>query len=171
MRYGGGNYKDVTQTAKIGESFGFDFRLYFGATVEEVTLQPFIKLAYNGALGYTGETRVEAVKYIQEKYTDAGGYTATPKWDLTLMPDLGLTIVSLYLEPSLGLSVKQNGSATDKNVKEAYGLGYDVYAEIYITPLKNLEWYFEASIGNVNTDTKGVAFAGTTGITWYLSAL
>ena len=104
-------------------------------------------------------------------YTSTYGTSA---WDLTLSPALGLTansdIVSIYLEPSLGLKVTQNGSTTNKNVKEVYGLGYDVYAEIYITPLKNLEWYFEASIGNVNTD-KGVAFAGTTGITWYLPAL
>ena len=42
-------------------------------------------------------------------------------------------IVSLYLEPELGLQVVQSGSATDKNVKETYGFGWDVYAEIYIT--------------------------------------
>ena len=149
--------------------------------MEEVALQPFVKLAYNGALGYTGYTRVEAVKYMKEEYTDAVTYLGTSKWDLTLMPALGLTansdIVSLYLEPSIGLSVKQNGHATQKNVKEVYGLGYEVYAEIYITPLKNLEWYFEASIGNVGTGdsttptTKALTFAGTTGITWYLPAL
>ena len=110
---------------------------------------------------------------------NSGNYTASnlqlakSAWNLNLVAGLGLTansdIVSLYLEPSLGLKVNQAGS-TDKNAKETYDLGYDVYAEIYITPLKNLEWYFEASIGNVG-DTEGVAFAGTTGITWYLPAL
>ena len=143
--------------------------------MEEVALQPFVKLVYNTALGYTGYTRVEAVKHMQGSLTNTTKYTATPKWDLTLMPALGLTansdIVSLYLEPSIGLSVNQKGSATDKKNKETYGLAYAVYAEIYITPLKNLEWYFEASIGNVGTTTRGVAFAGTTGITWYLPAL
>ena len=174
LRYGNVSTKTTTKTLNY-ESFGFDFRLYFGATVEEVALQPFVKLVYNTALGYTEYTRVEAVKHMDGQYTNTNSYVATPKWDLTLMPALGLTansdIVSIYLEPSLGLKVTQNGSTTNKNVKEVYGLGYDVYAEIYITPLKNLEWYFEASIGNVNTDTKGVAFAGTTGITWYLPAL
>ncbi len=176
LRYGGGNYKKGTETQKIGESFGFDFRLYFGSMVEEVALQPLVKLVYNGALGkYHANTRVEAVKVM-----NANNYTvpttlqlAKSAWNLNLVAGLGLTansdIVSLYLEPSLGLKVEQAGSA-DKNAKETYGLGYDVYAEIYITPLKNLEWYFEASIGNVGT-TKGVAFAGTTGITWYLPAL
>ena len=175
LRYGGGNYKDATQTAKIGESFGFDFRLYFGSMVEEVALQPYVKLVYNGALGkYHSNTRVEAVKIMNSgNYTVSNLQFAKSAWDLNLVAGLGLTansdIVSLYLEPSLGLKVNQAGSA-DKNAKETYGLGYDVYAEIYITPLKNLEWYFEASIGNVDT-TKGLAFAGTTGITWYLPAL
>lgn len=192
LRYGGitSTSKDeagTTTKEKYGESFGFDFRLYFGSMVEEVALQPYIKLAYNGALGYTGVTRVEAVKFMKTlpslSTSDyAATYRAAPKWDLTLMPALGLTansdIVSLYLEPSLGLKIEQNGSDTDKKVKEVYSLGYEVYAEIYITPLKNLEWYFEASIGNVGVvnnnqvvSGKGLGFAGTTGITWYLPAL
>ena len=191
LRYGNVSFKNVdaggtTTKALWGESFGFDFRLYFGSMVEEVALQPFVKLAYNGALGYTGVTQVEAVKFMNtySAGTWEGGIThrAAPKWDLTLMPALGLTansdIVSLYLEPSLGLKIEQNGSDTDKKVKEVYSLGYAVYAEIYITPLKNLEWYFEASIGNVGVVNnnqvvagKGLGFAGTTGITWYLPAL
>ena len=176
LRYGGGNYKDATQTAKIGESFGFDFRLYFGSMVEEVALQPYVKLVYNGALGkYHSNTRVEAVKIMNaNNYTVSNLQLAKGAWDLNLVAGLGLTansdIVSLYLEPTLGLKVTQEGSI-DKNAKEIYDLGYGVYAEIYITPLKNLEWYFEASIGNVDTTTKGLAFAGTTGITWYLPAL
>ena len=179
LRYGGGNYKGENVSGKIGESFGFDFRLYFGSMVEEVALQPIVKLVYNGALGkYHDNTRVEAVKIMNGNNganTVPGNLQlAKSAWNLNLVAGLGLTansdIVSLYLEPSLGLKVNQAGS-TDKNAKETYGLGYDVYAEIYITPLKNLEWYFEASIGNVDTTTKGLAFAGTTGITWYLPAL
>ena len=183
LRYGGGNYKNGTETQKIGESFGFDFRLYFGSMVEEVALQPYVKLVYNGALGkYHDNTRIEAVKVMNSGSIGSGGNYTVPTnlyltkgaWDLNLVAGLGLTansdIVSLYLEPTLGLKVTQEGSA-DKNAKELYELGYGVYAEIYITPLKNLEWYFEASIGNVDTTTKGLAFAGTTGITWYLPAL
>ena len=175
LRYGGGNYKAGTQSEKIGESFGFDFRLYFGSMVEEVALQPYVRLAYNGALGkYHRTTRVEAVKIMNANgFPVLNSVLAKGAWDLNLVAGLGLTansdIVSLYLEPTLGLKVEQPGS-TDKNAKETYDLGYNVYAEIYITPLKNLEWYFEASIGNVDT-TKGLAFAGTTGITWYLPAL
>ena len=204
LRYGGGTYKNGTQTEKIGESFGFDFRLYFGSMVEEVALQPYVKLTYDGALGkYHDNTRVEAVKIMNS----ANGSYAVPTtlqlaksaWNLNLVAGLGLTansdIVSLYLEPTLGLKVEQPGSY-DKNAKEVYSLGYGVYAEIYITPLKNLEWYFEAQLGNlggsgtVNVEIPGTGGAGattvsapfsftklglgfnaTTGITWYLPAL
>ena len=70
LRYGGVNTTTKsggTTTKEKGiESFGFDFRLYFGATVEEVALQPFVKLVYNGALGkYHTATRVEAVKEMR----------------------------------------------------------------------------------------------------------
>lgn len=186
LRYGyyGYSYESGGEKGKgtYAESFGFDFRLYFGATVEEVALQPFVKLVYNGALGKQHDfARVQAVNAMNGAYDTRAVRYGTSVWNLQLMPALGLTansdIVSLYLEPSIGLSVEQKGSATLKNVKEIYGLAYDVYAEIYITPLKNLEWYFEANIGNVagtgetHSVTKGLAFAGTTGITWYLPAL
>ena len=186
LRYGGGNFKGGDISGKIGETFGFDFRLYFGSMVEEVALQPYVKLTYDGALGkYHRNTRIEAVKIMNaDGFPVLSSVLAKGAWDLNLVAGLGLTansdIVSLYLEPTLGLKVEQPGS-TDKNAKEVYSLGYGVYAEIYITPLKNLEWYFEASIGNTHShDTanqnavvsgKGLEFAGTTGITWYLPAL
>ena len=178
---------------KFAESFGFDLRFYFGSVVEEVALQPLVKLAYNGALGKQHNVRsVTALGVLDDAATTMGTYNSTwggsatwekSAWDLQLMTGLGLTansdIVSLYLEPELGLQVVQSGSATDKNVKEVYGLGWDVYAEIYITPIKNLEWYFEAQLGgNLGggaTSTGGgasaITFNGTTGVTWYLPAL
>ncbi|TXJ12358.1 cell surface protein [Brachyspira aalborgi] len=195
LRYGGGNYKVGTQSEKIGETFGFDFRLYFGSMVEEVALQPYVKLVYNGALGkYHKNTRIEAVSVLTTGNFNIPNNLQLAKsaWNLNLVAGLGLTansdIVSLYLEPSLGLKVTQAGS-TDKNAKEVYSLGYGVYAEIYITPLKNLEWYFEAELGNlestgstlpedpatipvdVSVSRNSLGFNATTGITWYLPAL
>ena len=194
------NYKagDVSQKGKYAESFGFDLRFYFGSMVEEVALQPIVKLAYNGALGKQhSKTSVTALSALDNAATTIGsaassaiaisgsfptstyGESAVWKqgaWDLTLAPSLGLTansdIVSLYLEPSLGLKITQSGDATDK-VKEVYALTYGAYAEIYITPIKNLEWYFEAQIGNSmdTTAPTGFGFNSSTGITWYLPAL
>ena len=180
----------------FAESFGFEFRLYFGAMVEEVALQPYIKLVYNGALGKQhSKTSVTALNALDDSArfmgqitslfanpntetqptTTYGGNAAWKKsaWDLTLAPTLGITansdIVSLYVEPSLGLTITQSGSATDNKVKELYSLYWGAYAEIYITPIKNLEWYFEA---NVSKDTVApVSLAASTGITWYLPAL
>ena len=187
LRYGGVNYKNGDISGKFGESFGFDFRLYFGSMVEEVALQPYVRLTYDGALGkYHDNTRIETVKVMNNGYSVPleNSVYAKSAWNLNLVAGLGLTansdIVSLYLEPTLGLKVEQAASY-DKNAKELYSLGYGVYAEIYITPLKNLEWYFEASIGNTHSHNtanqnavvsgKGLEFAGTTGITWYLPAL
>ena len=186
----------------FAESFGFDFRLYFGAMVEEVAIQPIVKLAYNGALGKQhSKTSVTALSALDDSAsfmgqitslfanpgsgsttqptTTYGGNAAWKKsaWDLTLAPALGITansdIVSLYVEPSLGFQITQKGSATDNKVKELYSLYYGAYAEIYITPLKNLEWYFEVDLNNGGTtaDQSAITFAGTTGITWYLPAL
>lgn len=163
-------------TKSKAESFGFDFRLYFGAMVEEVALQPIVKIQFNTALGKNhNTTRIQAINILKGSQTvsindvlknDKNPYT------LNIIPALGISansdIVSLYLEPSLGLKI--TGSAS-KNVKEAYDLGYGVYGEIYITPVKNVEWYFEASIDNLDANTKGLSFAGSTGITWYLPAL
>lgn len=188
----GGQKEKVT----IAESFGFEFRLYFGEMVEEVALQPFVKLVYNGALGKQhSKTSVTVLNALDDSArfmgqitslfanpntatqptTTYGGNAAWKKgaWDLTLAPTLGITansdIVSLYVEPSLGLQIIQEGSPTDNKVKELYSLYWGAYAEIYITPLKNLEWYFEA---DVSKDTVApVKLAASTGITWYLPAL
>ena len=188
LRYGyyGWNSESsgTKEKGKMAESFGFDLRFYFGSMVEEVALQPYVKLVYNGALGKQhNQTRIEAIKVLDNASTMAStsqptsyasGY-GTSAWDLTLSPVLGLTansdIVSLYLEPALGLKITQSGSATEKNVKEKYDLYYAAYAEIYITPLKNLEWYFEADINNGGTSPNVIDFATTTGITWYLPQL
>ena len=185
LRYGNASSKGTTTKALEGESFGFDFRLYFGSMVEEVALQPLVKLAYNQALGnYHQDTKVEAVKAMNGDYNSyqSGSYGGSV-WDLQLMTGLGLTansdIVSLYLEPQLGLAVTSRapivatapGTPTPARVTtESYSLAYNVYAEIYITPLKNLEWYFEAQLGS-GANQNSLVFNGTTGITWYLPAL
>ena len=194
LKYGnyGYNYKvgDVSEKGKIAESFGFDLRFYFGSIVEEVALQPLLKLTYNTALGKQHNKRkVTALDALDDAAATMGTYSSTwggtstyeqSAWDLQLMLGLGLTansdIVSLFLRPELGLQVVQEGSNTEK-VKETYGLGYNVYAEIYITPIQNLEWYFEAELGNIGGGATGnggaadLGFNGTTGITWYLPAL
>ena len=163
---------NVTTKSKA-ETFGFDFRLWFGSMVEEVALQPIVKIQFNTALGKNHEeTRIQAINILKKGISIPDVKNDKNPYTLNIIPALGISansdIVSLYLEPSLGLKI--TGSAS-KNVKEAYDLGYGVYGEIYITPVKNVEWYFEASIDNLYANTKGLSFAGSTGITWYLPAL
>ena len=186
LRYGNYDYEfndgSTKDKGKFAETFGFDFRLWFGSMVEEVAINPIIKIQYNGALGKQhNQTRIQAANLVSATTTIGGsGYTPTwakGAWDLKIIPALGITansdIVSLYVEPSLGFQINQKGSATDNKVKELYSLYYGAYAEIYITPLKNLEWYFEVDLNNGgNTaDQSAITFASTTGITWYLPAL
>ena len=171
---------NITTKTKA-ETFGFDFRLHFGAMVEEVALQPIVKIQFNTALGKNhNTTRIQAINILKGSQT-VNGVLKNDKnpYTLNIIPALGISansdIVSLYLEPSLGLKI--TGSAS-KNVKEAYDLGYGVYGEIYITPVKNVEWYFEAELGNIAGSVgealnlgKGLGFNASTGITWYLPAL
>ena len=191
LRYGNYGYEKTTGGTKdkgtFAETFGFDFRLWFGSMVEEVAINPIIKIQYNGALGKQhNQTRIQAANLVNDAATVANtgnqssivtNSWAKGAWDLKIIPALGITansdIVSLYVEPSLGFQITQKGSATDNKVKELYSLYYGAYAEIYITPLKNLEWYFEVDLNNGGTtaDQSAITFAGTTGITWYLPAL
>ena len=191
LRYGNYGYEKTTGGTKdkgtFAETFGFDFRLWFGSMVEEVAINPIIKIQYNGALGKQhNKTRIQASDLVNDAATVANtgnqssivtNSWAKGAWDLKIIPALGITansnIVSLYVEPSLGLQITQKGSATDNKAKETYGLAWGTYAEIYITPIKNLEWYFEADVsgGDATIPELPVKFAASTGITWYLPAL
>lgn len=169
------------------ESFGFDFRLYFGAQVGDVAIQPIIKLVYNTSLGGKvsaagikeklggGNKKITASTVGDTKALDEiiGGLTTAggdKPWDLSLILPMGLQagsdIVSLYVEPSLGFTV-----IGDSGVKNQFALNYGVYGEISVTPVKDLEWYFEAELAgltglpNKNND---LGFNTSTGITWYL---
>ena len=56
----------------------------------------------------------------------------------------------------------------------SHALTWGAYAEMYITPVQDLEWYFEMDVNNnaavntANVDVTPVYFETTTGITWYL---
>lgn len=182
LNYGYNYIKNGDLKSKY-ETLGFDFRLYFGAIVEDVELEPFIKIVYNTGLNKNLPSDslnfdvIEELKAenIREQINNAGTSTSYDKtaWSLELMPALGLSassdIVSLYLEPALGLEII--GSQYN-NQKDTYSLVWNVYGEISITPIQNLEWYFEAELGdNADETSKVLNFNATTGITWYLPAL
>ena len=182
----------TTQKNKY-DSFGFDFRLYFASMVEEVALTPFFKFQYNTALDkYLGNKSITAVgvargvtNYNGQRNLSAPRFDKNP-YTIAILPTLGLTansdIVSIYVEPSLGLKIEDAGY---NDQKVMVGLGWGVYGEIYVTPIKNLEWYLELELGNTsdyNTESsitspdyynanRSMNINASTGITWYLPAL
>ena len=186
LNYGYNSIKNGDLKSKY-ETLGFDFRLYFGAMVEDVELEPFIKIAYNTGLDKNlpsanlnfdvieegkASDIVGEFQYAGQSFYGTNSFDKTA-WSLELMPALGLSassdIVSLYLEPALGLEII--GSQYN-NQKDTYSLAWNVYGEISITPIQNLEWYFEAELGdNADETSKVLNFNATTGITWYLPAL
>ena len=186
LNYGYNSAKNGDAKSKY-ETLGFDFRLYFGAMVEDVELEPFVKIVYNTGLDKNLPASeldfniIESSKGadIRQEIANAGyseyGVNSFDKtaWQLQLMLALGLSassdIVSLYLEPSLGLEIT---GAQLNGEKDIYSFAWNVYGEISLTPIPNLEWYFEAGLGdNADETEKVLNFNATTGITWYLPAL
>ena len=190
IKYGMNQYTAQDGTKSTGSSFGFDFRAYFGATVGDVALSPFIKVTYDTALDAKGKhgdgsysVKSDSLVYNYSSPLETGAYDSNP-WQLKVLPTLGMSansdIVSIYVEAGLGYKATDTGyklNAGNNGVK--HELAWSSYGEVYITPVKDLEWYFEAEIGNytmgnnnvVTGGSQNVQFNASTGITWYLPAL
>ena len=190
IKYGMNEFTSQTGTKQTGSSFGFDFRAYFGATVGDVALKPFLKVTYDTALDAKGKNGDGSYSVKSDSYVFNNepmiGYTAydSNPWQLKVLPTLGMSansdIVSLYLEAGVGYKANNTGYKLNNGVNGVtHNLAWSSYGEIYITPVKDLEWYFEAEIGNYNLDNistgnigdLNVQFNASTGITWYLPAL
>ncbi|KLI19779.1 cell surface protein, partial [Brachyspira hyodysenteriae] len=156
----------------FAQSLGFEARFYFLNTpVGNVTINPFIKVAYNTALkGVSRTVRAgEAVQNTVSGYHPshpnykldafAGRYIGKDfKWDsnpydVKAQAVLGITansdVVSLYVEPSLGYQATYLGKNISENPylnidsKVQHSLAWGAYAELYVRPVQDLEWYFE----------------------------
>ena len=190
IKYGMNQYTDQGGTKQTGSSFGFDFRAYFGATVGDVALKPFLKVTYDTALDAKGKTgngsyTVKSDSYVFNNKPMIGDtvYDSNP-WELKVLPTLGMSansdIVSIYVEAGLGYKATDTGYKLNAGANGIqHSLAWSSYGEVYITPVKDLEWYFEAEIGNQTVNNAGyvtggsqnVQFNASTGITWYLPAL
>ena len=194
VKYGQSGFKaspSVREIEAFAQSVGFEARFYFLNTpVGNVTINPFVKIAYNTAL-HGSSTMVRAgdiVPEIANIFVDGSAPWSDKddKWDknpyeVTAQAVLGITansdIVSLYVEPSLGYQATYAGKwkGVEDN-KVQHNLAWGAYTELYITPVQDLEWYFEMDVNN-NRPRDGyiyngvpVNFATSTGITWYLPA-
>ena len=187
VKYGMNQTEYEMESVKHKESassLGIDFRAYFGANVDNLALSPFIKVTYDTSLGAKGKmgSTSYSIKASDRTslYTPQSGQEASYEretYRLRVLPALGMTassdIVSIYVEPSLGYEVYDDGQ---KGSKLKHGLAWNAYGELYVTPLPNLEWYVEAEIQGASTPvTSGnpqtFGFNSSTGITWYLPSL
>ncbi|PPS21682.1 variable surface family protein [Brachyspira murdochii] len=182
VKYGQSGYTEVNTSEKFtASSLGLQLRLYFlNTTVGNVNVNPYIKLVYNQAIKgsstsvasyYTFNGGLASSPYSSEAAGDTGAY------DFTIAPVLGLgansDVVSVWFEPSLGYTV--SGA---KNSALTHKLAWGAYAELYLTPVEDLEWYFELDVNNTDYNygpgqSAGIPvyFETTTGITWYLPSL
>lgn len=173
LKYGMNQTKDTGNTYNAS-SFGFDFRLYFGALVGNVSLNPFIKVTYDTSLAAKGKS-IGSYEVFSDSIIiplNAGDLLERETYKLSILPTLGIDassdIVTLHMEPGLGYTIIDSGVKGSKLIQ---ALAWSAYAEIYITPVKDLEWYFEMDINGdyaPNNGNSPVYFATTTGITWYL---
>lgn len=181
IKYGQSGYKNVQNNFDMfAQSFGFETRLYFLNTqIVNVNINPFIKVSYNTALASSDVMIRAGESLINTIYSKKYNKWEKNPYNVTAAAVLGLTansdIVSLYVEPSLGYNAVYEGKfKTDsEDYKVQHNLYWGAYTELYITPVKDLEWYFEMDINNSNQDNTGIPvyFAASTGITWYLPAL
>ena len=174
------------------QNFSFQLRIYQDYYVENVRIQPYLRImfatAFNNVYGSSFDTQGAT------KYGKSGGYaglSASSGWD-TVEPSMWLNkdtiharnpwyfniaiplgifansdILSFYFMPELGLSIT---GAADYKWKERYALSYGIYAEIYMTPIKNVEWYNELGMNGDSTAAgiTGIKWEVSSGITWYL---
>lgn len=175
-------------TKQVNESLGFQLRLYFLNTqVGNVTINPYVRLEYHTALkgsaieGYTAENsyaNIGGAFGLADNLKQSDLYDINP-YKFVIKPVLGITansdIVTLYVEPSLGYTATYAGKpkvGVDPKVK--HSLAWGAYAELYVRPVQDLEWYFEMDVNNTGRGNSAsdaatpVYFETTTGITWYL---
>ena len=181
-------------TKDVSESLGFQLRLYFLNTqVGNVTINPYVRLEYHTALkgsaieGYTAEnsyTNIGGAFGLADNLKQSDIYDINP-YKFVIKPVLGITansdIVTLYVEPSLGYTATYAGKPKiGVDPKVNHSLAWGAYAELYVRPVQDLEWYFEMDVNNTGNNKDNDAIIGysqavtpvyfetTTGITWYL---
>ena len=186
----------------ISEDMHLQLRLYFLRTqIGNVTVNPYIRVDYATALrGDLIDNNITIVRNgwnipnfngndgynnaSPYEWSTGSGYYATRPYKIAVKPVLSLAansdIVSLYFEPSLGYSYEyRKFKAGYENGKEviSHNLEWGAYAEMYVTPVQDLEWYFEMNVNGKYgkaADAGGevpVYFETTTGLTWYLPSL
>ena len=187
FKFGQASYKNAINQDQLARSVGFETRFYFLNTpIGNATINPYLKVAFNTSLEGTatgnkvraGEVLYDGSGFFNKAAGNAVSWDKNP-YDVTAAAVLGITansdVVSLLVEPALGYKAIYQGQQKGlTSGRLTHSLFWEAYAELYITPVKDLEWYFEMNVNNGVTADQNtgapVYFEGTTGITWYLPA-
>ena len=115
-----------------------------------------------------------------------GSFYAIQPYRVGIAMPVGFTATSadenlyFYLEPAVSFTmigakhIYTSAAANDERTMPFMALGYVVYGELYIRPVKSLEWYFEIQTGGVtiadsmkNWEATSLVFNGATGLSYY----
>ena len=184
QRFKGTSYSVTTPNGKLL----ITERLKFGHYIIDAT-SPMgaFDMDTSTTTGWYDMTTHRIKSEVEGASIDIGGqtyYITKPQFIGVSVP-VGFTaesdLISIYLEPARFSFYGNRGGLTNtlraQNLLEylQYFIRLDIYfyGELSITPLPNLEWYFEAQIGSATTiDSLGnssqgsLAFNGSTGLTW-----
>ena len=191
LRFKYGNVSDKvdgTQVASM-QNIGVDLKLYFlNTTVGNASFNPILRVIYHTTIGAKGKygtamnnldsqiANGNLVSGLRDSsYIDANGNLVTANEaeasKLEIKPGFAISIwtdlISLYGEPSIGYSYTVDA----KTGKAKHDLTWGAYAELYIKPAADLEWYFEMNLQNKDWNVEGTTpfySEVTTGLTWYI---
>lgn len=189
FNYGNNSYEKDGEKL-TAQYIGFQLRLHFLNTVvgNNVTLNPFIRVDFNGALdknrisGFGTAEMGSQYKFSELKSWSAAEITKDAlernPYEVRVLPSLSLSVntdyINVIFEPGIGYQAVEYG---EKGRDIVHRLYWAAYGEVYIKPTPDLEWYFEMDVNNgvgkIQTETKGlpIAFGANTGLTWYIPAL
>ena len=160
-----------------------------------ISAKSFVPSDPGGTGAVIGAGGASATGTLQGGYIASipSGYYAKNPYRIGVALPVGFTAksadenISFYLEPALSLTIVNakeiytSGTESFPNIEDRqrrmnpfYTLGYVVYAELYIRPVKDLEWYTEIQTGGATvagdlaspSSTK-LVLNGKTGISYY----
>ncbi|MEI0485358.1 cell surface protein [Brachyspira intermedia] len=173
-----GQYEDKNFSDVKSSSFGLAARIYFKAELENIVIEPIIRINYDQAIkGYNFDVTAQNRSSI-------GGidsYSGTYSDDLSLIKStygvailepyrVGISLpvgfsagndfIWIYLEPAISFSMiggkdmyesNQNSPVLVKKRSDPfYSIAYIMYGEFYMHPTPALEWYTEIQTGGVS---------------------
>lgn len=178
VKYGEYNNRTLQDAKK--SSFGLAARLYFRVELDDLLIEPIIRVHYDQAIEKNNDN-FEITAQNRGGFSTSIDYKNQNPNDLALIRNayffkidqpyrigvalpVGFTagndFITMYIEPALSFSVISGKRIYDSNfngISEGktrtapfYSFSYLVYGEFYVKPIPSLEWYTELQTGGVS---------------------